>query len=156
MKLMKKIRKLCTPAYVYLVISVIAIVGMMVQNAGHTNIFCLGEYECDVKNTAVVFMGQGIYTAFWVFILDCICKSGYKNISWFLVLIPYILMFIVLGMFVLRNRKEGFREGKKNRHKSSIYTKSMDGKCMKFCPKSGDDDDGNGDDDDDDGDKSPF
>ena len=33
MKLINSIRKLCTPAYVYLVISVIAIVAMMFQNA---------------------------------------------------------------------------------------------------------------------------
>ena len=33
---MESIRKLCTPAYVYLVISVIAVVAMMFQNAGNT------------------------------------------------------------------------------------------------------------------------
>lgn len=111
MKLMKTIRKLCTPAYVYLVISVIAIVAMMIQNGGNENEFCIGSYRCDVESKAAIFVGQGLYTAFWVFVLNSICKSGYKNISWFLVLLPYILMFIMLGMVVLENQREGFKEG---------------------------------------------
>ena len=136
---MKKIRKLCTPAYVYLVISVIAIVGMIIQNAGNTNMFCLGDYMCDVESTAMVFLVQGLYTVFWVFVLDCICKSGYKNISWFLVLLPYILMFIILGMFVLGNKREGFKDGKKNKKEVMVMTK--DGDCHKYCPHKSDDDD---------------
>lgn len=105
---MKTIRKLCSPAYVYLVISVIAIVTMMIQNGGNHDRFCLGSYECGVENTAAVFLVQGLYSVFWVFLLDCVCKAGHKNISWFLVLFPYILMFILLGFFVLESGKEGF------------------------------------------------
>jgi hypothetical protein len=112
MKLIKKIRKLCTPAYVYLVISVIAILAMMLQNGGNNKHFCIGEYGCDVESKGAIFIGQGLYTAFWVFVLDSICKSGHKNISWFLVLLPYILMFIGLGMIVLGGKhRESFVEG---------------------------------------------
>ena len=112
MKLIKKIRKLCTPAYVYLVISVIAILAMMLQNGGHNRHFCIGEYGCDVESKGAIFIGQGLYTAFWVFVLDSICKSGYKNISWFLVLLPYVLMFIALGMIVLGGKhRETIVEG---------------------------------------------
>ena len=116
MKLIKKIRKLCTPAYVYLVISVIAILAMMLQNGGNNKHFCIGEYGCDVESKGAIFIGQGLYTAFWVFVLDSICKSGHKNISWFLVLLPYILMFIGLGMIVLGGKhRESFVEGLKNK-----------------------------------------
>ena len=103
---------MCTPAYVYLVISVIAILAMMLQNGGNNKHFCIGEYGCDVESKGAIFIGQGLYTAFWVFVLDSICKSGYKNISWFLVLLPYVLMFIGLGMILLSgNAKENFIEG---------------------------------------------
>ena len=37
MKVMKEIKKLCTPAYLYLVISVVGMVGMMIQNMGNTD-----------------------------------------------------------------------------------------------------------------------
>jgi len=119
MNLVKKIRKLCTPAYVYLVISVIAILAMMLQNGGNNKHFCIGEYGCDVESKGAIFIGQGLYTAFWVFVLDSICKSGYKNISWFLVLLPYVLMFIGLGMILLSgNAKENFIEGMENKNKT--------------------------------------
>lgn len=37
------IKNLCTPAYVYLVISSIALVVMFMQNIGNTKIYCLGS-----------------------------------------------------------------------------------------------------------------
>ena len=131
---MKTIRKLCTPAYVYLVISVIAIVTMMIQNGGNHDRFCLGSYECGVESTAAVFLGQGLYSVFWVFVLDCVCKAGHKNISWFLVLFPYILMFILLGFFVLESGKEGLTK----KHHNKKHTKCKKGECRvneKCLPK---------------------
>ena len=101
MKLVKKIQKLCTPAYVYLVISVIGMISMMLQNAGNTNSYCVGNFECDVPSTAAVFVGKAIYVAFWTFVLNALCKAGYKKVSWFLVLIPFILMAIMIGMLML-------------------------------------------------------
>ena len=124
---MKTIRKLCTPAYVYLVISVIAIVTMMIQNGGNHDRFCLGSYECGVESTAAVFLGQGLYSVFWVFVLDCVCKAGHKNISWFLVLFPYILMFILLGFFVLESGKEGLTT--KHHKKHTKHTKCKKNEC---------------------------
>ena len=101
MNLVKKIHKLCTPAYVYLVISVFGMISMMLQNAGNTNSYCVGNFECDVPSTAAVFVGKAIYVAFWTFVLNALCKAGYKKVSWFLVLIPFILAAILIGMLML-------------------------------------------------------
>lgn len=101
MTLIDKIRKLCTPAYVYLVISVIAVVMMMFQNAGNQNKYCVGDYECQVYNTASIFIGHGIYIVIWTIILNALCKSGFKQLSWFLVLLPFILFFIFIGLFMI-------------------------------------------------------
>jgi len=95
------IKKLCTPAYVYLVISTISIVLMIIQNAGNTNTYCLGNYACMVSNTAWVFAGKAFYVVLWTFVLNLICSYGYRNISWFLVLFPFILFFILIGLFML-------------------------------------------------------
>lgn len=97
----KYIKKLCTPAYVYLVISVIAIVVLMFQNCGNVDTYCIGNYECPVPNTALVFFIKFLYVAFWTFILDSICKAGHKQFSWFLVLFPFILFFVLLGMLLV-------------------------------------------------------
>jgi len=42
------LKNLCTPAYVYLVISGIALVIMFSQNIGNFNVYCLGTYNCSV------------------------------------------------------------------------------------------------------------
>lgn len=97
----KLIKKLCTPAYVYLVVSVIAIVILMFQNSGNVNSYCMGSYECEVPSTALIFIVKFIYVAFWTFVLDSICKAGHKQFSWFLVLLPFILFFVFLGAMMI-------------------------------------------------------
>lgn len=94
---LKFIKKLCTPAYVYLVISVISIIILIIQNGGNTDTYCMGSYTCPVKNTSLIFFLEFLYVAFWTFVLDSICKAGYKNFSWFLVLLPFILFFVLMG-----------------------------------------------------------
>ena len=76
MKLINKIRRLCTPAYVYLVISVVLMLAMIIQNAGNSNEFCVGLHSCEVENKGLIFIAQGLYSIFWIFILDSICKAG--------------------------------------------------------------------------------
>jgi hypothetical protein len=98
--LLKKVRVLCTPAYVYLVISVISMVILLLQNMGNTNMYCVGNYGCQV-NTVSVFVGKILYVAFWTYVLNYLCKAGYKNVSWFLLLLPFLSLFILLGVMIL-------------------------------------------------------
>jgi len=106
--MLKQIRKLCKPAYVYLVLSAITIILMMVQNAGASGTYKVGMYQCPCNNTAGIFLGKAIYVAFWTFILDAVCKAGYKSISWFLVLFPMILGAVLVGLVLMSG---GIREG---------------------------------------------
>ena len=99
--MLEQVKRLCTPAYVYLVISVISIIALMFQNAGNTNTYCVGNFNCDVPNTTLVFIVKILYVAFWTFVLNAICKAGYKNLSWFLVLLPFIGFFMMIGMMLL-------------------------------------------------------
>ena len=75
MSIVKDIKKLCTPAYVYLVISAIAMIGLILQNAGNVDKYCVGSFECGVPNTAMVFVGKALYIAFWTFVLNSLCKG---------------------------------------------------------------------------------
>jgi|TARA_A100001015_G_scaffold298216_1_gene380679 hypothetical protein len=97
------LKKLCTPSYVYLVISIIFLIVSSMQNFGNVNTYCLGDYSCDVQNTTIIFLVKILYIAFWTWILNLMCKEGSTgtSIAWFLVLIPFILMFLLLGMMVL-------------------------------------------------------
>ena len=50
-------------------------------------------------------MSKIIYILFWTFILNSLCKAGYKEISWFLVLLPILLLFIILGLVIVTYTK---------------------------------------------------
>jgi hypothetical protein len=92
---------LCTPAYVYLVISVIAMVVILFQNMGSaTNLYCLGMYQCDVADVTMIFIIKIVYVIFWTWVLNLICQQGYTPVSWLLVLLPFILFFVLLAMLV--------------------------------------------------------
>jgi hypothetical protein len=97
------IRNLCTPAYVYLVVSIIAMIIMLFQNIGNVNIYCLGSYSCSVGNTTLIFIIKMIYVLFWTWILNLICRSGATGVAWFLVLLPFILMFVLLALLMLNS-----------------------------------------------------
>ena len=96
----KFLKKLCTPAYVYLVISVVSIIVIMFQNGGNTDKYCICSFECPVPSTPLVFFFKFLYVAFWTFVLDSICKAGHKRFSWFLVILPFLLFFVLLGLMM--------------------------------------------------------
>jgi len=116
MKYVKDFRNLCTPASVYLAINVVIFVVIAVQNFGNTKQYCVGQYKCNVPNTFVMFLFKAVYILFWTFLLNAVCKAGYREVSWFLVLLPIILMFVILGMVLINMGAhrviEGYREGK--------------------------------------------
>jgi hypothetical protein len=42
-----------------------------------------------------------MYILFWTWLLNVICRGGATPFAWFLVLFPFIMMFIMLGAFVI-------------------------------------------------------
>ena len=76
----KDLKALCTPAKIYLAIAVFAsVVSLM---------------------SGIKFMLIGVKLLFaiiWTFLLGLLCKHGFHYISWFLVLLPYI----ILGLAIL-------------------------------------------------------
>ena len=96
------LKKLCTPSYVYLVISTIFLIVASVQNYGNVNTYCLGDYSCEVTSTTVIFLIKVLYILFWTWILNLMCNAGASGIAWFLVLLPFILMFIILVLLMLK------------------------------------------------------
>ena len=116
MKYFKDFKSLCTPASIYLFINVIIFVSIAVQNFGNTTKYCVGQYRCQVPNTFSMFLFKALYILFWTFVLNAICKAGYKEVSWFMVLLPIILLFIIIGMVILNSGSvyEGFGDPAKS------------------------------------------
>lgn len=96
MQAVTEIKKLCTPAFVYLVIAVFGLIVVMLQNVGNTNKLCVGRVECSGTNTAIAFLVKALWVIFWTWVLSTLCKYGHPNIAWFLVLLPFVVAFIAL------------------------------------------------------------
>ena len=96
-------RNLCSPAYVYLIISVFALIVMLAQNlgSGNVNTYCLGDYSCSTSSLSLLFVAKLIYVLFWTWVLNLICRAGVPALSWFLVLFPFILMFILIAIMMM-------------------------------------------------------
>jgi fatty acid desaturase len=106
----KTLKELCTPAFIYFLLSVIGIVVTLITNLGNTNIYALGRFSSPVPNTMLVFIIKLIYIFFWTWILNLMCKDGHREIAWFLVLLPFVLFFLLIVM-VPRSMLEGFEDG---------------------------------------------
>ena len=96
------ISNLCAPAYFYFIISMISVIILAIQNYGNSLEYCVGDYSCQVSSTFIVFMIKILLILLWTWILNLICKAGVTPLSWFLVLFPFIMMFVVIAyMFVV-------------------------------------------------------
>jgi hypothetical protein len=91
------LNNLCTPAILYLSLSMVAIVVMWIQNMGNESIYCLGSYNCNVSSTTLIFIIKILFVLFWTWVLNIMCKAGFSYVSWFFVLFPFILFFIILA-----------------------------------------------------------
>ena len=103
MSVIPGLRNICTPAYVYLVLSLITVFAFAVQNLGNPNSYCIGRYSCNVSSVSMLYVLKLLYIVFWTWILNILCKEGFAEISWFLVILPYVLMFIFITMVFLPN-----------------------------------------------------
>ena len=97
----KTVKELCTPAMLYFIISVVALAMVLLQNLGNQNSYNVGSFSCRVPSTALVFIIKLIYILFWTWVLNLICKDGHTSISWLLVLLPWILLFVMMGLLMI-------------------------------------------------------
>ena len=76
---MKDFTKLCTPARLYFAIAVIATIVSLFSGATMMHAFW-----------------QIFFAFIWTFILGWLCDNKYTSISWFLVLLPYLLILLAM------------------------------------------------------------
>ena len=97
----KTLKELCSPALVYFIISIVALAIVLLQNLGNNYSYTVGSFSCRVPNTMLIFIVKLIYILFWTWILNLICKDGHTGISWMLVLLPWLLLFVMMGMLMI-------------------------------------------------------
>jgi hypothetical protein len=73
--------KLCAPALLYLILSVISISLALFSGIGFLTILI-----------------KLIFVAIWTWFLNYLCKKGFSVVSWILVILPFLVM---LGMIAI-------------------------------------------------------
>ena len=102
MKLLKIFKNLCAPAQIYLALSILTTLTMCFQNIGNSNIYACGLLKTRTPIHNMVYIAlQFIYVIIWTYLLNMLCKKGFKTMSWILLLIPYIIMFILIGLIFI-------------------------------------------------------
>lgn len=92
----------CTPAKVYLVLSLISILSILIQNLFESHRYCLGMFSCQLDYSNIfIFLLKIVYMVVWAIIINSLCKTNYSNLAWAIVLFPIILMFVMLGLFMV-------------------------------------------------------
>ena len=97
----KKLKDLCSPAAVYFILSIIGLVLIFFQNLGNKYSYNIGSFSCRVPNTMLVLVVKLIYILFWTWILNLMCKDGHKEISWLLVLLPWLTTLVAIGIIIM-------------------------------------------------------
>ena len=98
---------LCTPAYLYFVISIVFLILTIVfltTGSIDMNSICLDE-ACTKPGVAFIFLIKFLFIIFWTWVLNYICRAGNTNVAWFLFLLPYIMIiFAFLIVYELIKR----------------------------------------------------
>ena len=108
---------ICTPAQIYLIVSFILMVlsyfGMnaisqqiTLNQANNSFLQSLNfTYQKDARTSYVV---QAVLIVLWTWVLSYLCKKGFSNLSWFLVLLPWVLMFLAFFVYIIETVKRIF------------------------------------------------
>jgi hypothetical protein len=108
------------------------------QNMNNRNVYAMCNMSCRVSSTLFVFIVKFVGILFWTWILNLICGSGHPGIAWFLVLIPFILLFLVVFIFManpyyLEGLPEGGMDMLTEEEKAKIAQLGADSNSVQFA-----------------------
>ena len=99
MNIIKVFNKICTPAQLYLAISLVAIISILIQNCEDNTVYRVGDMVVKTPCHNLAFFAIKIlYVFLWTWLLNLLCKNGFSGLSWLLVLMPFIGMFVLIGL----------------------------------------------------------
>jgi hypothetical protein len=85
--MLENFTKLCDPAKLYLVMVLF---------------FILVGLFSKVNVLAIII--KIVFALIWTFVLNWLCKKGYKTVSWILVLLPFVLLVIAFFGYLKMSR----------------------------------------------------
>ena len=105
---------LCTPAQLYLIISFILMILSYFGLNAISQQFTLNQsnnsflqslnftYQKDARTSYII---QAVFIVLWTWVLSYLCNKGFSNLSWFLVLLPWVLMFLAFFVYIIETVK---------------------------------------------------
>jgi len=90
--IIKMLKSLCTPAFIYFLIGTFSLIISFIS------ILFRKDFTF---NTFFVFSINVVTILFWTWLLNLICKNGHTDVSWFLLILPYVFLFALLIWMVL-------------------------------------------------------
>ena len=103
---MLSLKKLCTPALIYFVLSTATLLMVIIQNMNSNGKMCIGSISCNVADLYKMYTIKFLFILVWTFMLNFICKSGAPIVSWFLVLFPFLVIAILLAVYSIEDIDE--------------------------------------------------
>ena len=73
--------RLCSPALLYLIIAIISIIMGIVAKA-----------------QPITLVVKALFVVIWTWFLNFLCSLGHEGISWFLVVMPFVIMLVVVAL----------------------------------------------------------
>ena len=111
----KIFKSLCSPAQLYFVLSALSFVMILLQNCSDSSSYQIGTMKVKPEcHNAVFFIFKALYILGFTYLLNWFCGKKLKTLSWIIVLLPFIAMFLILGatmIGIMSSKKEGFKEG---------------------------------------------
>ena len=122
MTLSQTYNSLCSPAKLYLVIQSVAILLLFIQNLRDTNHYRVGSYKIPLGHHNIYYFFVKIFVLVtWTWLLNKLCTKQYEGVAWFLVLIPFILFFVGIGMVVVTGLNKSNQFGSSTTNYQPIY-----------------------------------
>ena len=72
-------KSLCTPAKIYFAIAIFSCIFALFRKMSILAVFI-----------------KLIFAFLWTYVLGWLCEKGYKSVSWFLVLLPYVVILLAM------------------------------------------------------------
>lgn len=113
---LKTFKSLCSPAQLYFVLSALSFTLILLQNCSDGGSYQIGTMKVKPEcHNVVFFIFKAAYILGFTYLLNWFCGKKLKTLSWLIVLLPFIAMFLILGVTmisIMSSKKEGFKEGK--------------------------------------------
>ena len=132
------IMKLCKPAQVYLILSLISLTLYFVSmlNVHDQVLEVEPEGEGIHHYTLSGLVIKMIFTILWIYLLNYICQFKYgKKIAWFIVLLPFFFMGLMLIGLMCAVSFIALQSTKNKELQKKIDSKSLDSKSLDNKPK---------------------